>query len=257
MSPGHREWVSRLKYVVLDEIHCIGEGDEEGRAWERLVQLMPCPFIALSATVGNPDSFHGWLGKAHVSGGIIRHDHKSPIEIIQFGERYADLSTCVYSSDITVDGADVAAVINSSKLNHQNSTAEESVKTDDQIKIAGGLYSLNPFVCLMYKQVLLNGISGDFYVPSCDLLQVRDIIDLYSWRHFVIMSSSVNSRHITRCEEYLSNIILPTARLPSMNPNNKSSTHSSTLFALEIISYELPPFLRSNIDTIFKHLKRL
>lgn len=170
MSPGSRDWVSRMRYVILDEIHCIGEGDEEGRAWERLVQLMPCPFLALSATVGNPESFHHWLGNAHVSGTISRHDKKPSVEIIQFGERYADLSTCVYSSDLLLDRDEVAKLIDADKLPQSLYTIPAGKK---HLRFTGGLYSLNPFLCLTYKQVLLNGLSFDFYVPSADLLQVR------------------------------------------------------------------------------------
>lgn len=184
MSPGHRDWVSRLRYVILDEIHCIGEGDEEGRAWERLVQLMPCPFIALSATVGNPESFHHWLGSAHISGFVTRHDHKRPVEIIQFAERYADLSTSVYSPDILVERSSIGPKIGDERELEQlesgvpqDEKATDGMKNDPRraIRIAGGLFSLNPFVCLTYKQVITDGIRGDFYVPSADLLQVSPL----------------------------------------------------------------------------------
>lgn len=55
-------WGSRLKYVILDEVHCIGTTTEESSpSWERVICMLHCPFIALSATVGNPNEFHGWL----------------------------------------------------------------------------------------------------------------------------------------------------------------------------------------------------
>ncbi|KAL8454837.1 hypothetical protein Emed_000016 [Eimeria media] len=47
---NHREFCSHIKYVVLDEVHCIAE-QEEGPRWERIIQLLPCPFLAMSATV--------------------------------------------------------------------------------------------------------------------------------------------------------------------------------------------------------------
>ena len=53
-------WAPRLKCIILDEIHCIGQS-EDGIIWEQLVLLAPCPIIALSATVGNPKEFHQWL----------------------------------------------------------------------------------------------------------------------------------------------------------------------------------------------------
>ncbi len=32
-----------------------------GAIWEHLLTFIQCPFLALSATVGNPDHVHGWL----------------------------------------------------------------------------------------------------------------------------------------------------------------------------------------------------
>lgn len=60
LSPEKHEWVKNLRYVVFDEVHCIGDS-EGGALWERTMQLIPCPFLALSATVSNPENFHGWL----------------------------------------------------------------------------------------------------------------------------------------------------------------------------------------------------
>merc|ERR1719230_793730 len=64
LSPSNQDWVKRLKYVVFDEVHCIGE-QEGGVQWEHTMQLIPCPFIALSATVSDPSFFHGWLEKVN------------------------------------------------------------------------------------------------------------------------------------------------------------------------------------------------
>lgn len=180
MSADHQPWVTRMRYVILDEIHCIGEGDEEGRAWERLVQLIPCPFLALSATVGNPESFHHWLGNAHVSNATTRHDGKPAVDLIRFGERYADLSTCLFSADIAVDRTAVAnqlGIVGESPLSDCELTTTSfstEGKSERKIQVAGGLYSLNPFICLAYKQIFLEGISGDFYSTSGDLLKVSN-----------------------------------------------------------------------------------
>ena len=48
--PQHRDFCSNIKYVILDEVHCIAD-QEEGPKWERIIQLLPCPFLAMSATV--------------------------------------------------------------------------------------------------------------------------------------------------------------------------------------------------------------
>lgn len=45
--------------MIFDEVHCIGT--EEGAVWERLLKTIPCPFLALSATISNKGSFGNWL----------------------------------------------------------------------------------------------------------------------------------------------------------------------------------------------------
>jgi superfamily II RNA helicase len=51
--PLAKMWTPRLKYVILDEIHTIGQ-QEGGAVWEQILLLSPCPVIGLSATVGAP-----------------------------------------------------------------------------------------------------------------------------------------------------------------------------------------------------------
>jgi hypothetical protein len=71
-------WKRRLSYVVLDEVHSIGE-ESGGSVWEHLLQLINCPYVALSATIGNPEEFYGWLKKSfkgkHVR--LIEHNTRS------------------------------------------------------------------------------------------------------------------------------------------------------------------------------------
>ncbi|KAF2165304.1 hypothetical protein M409DRAFT_67177 [Zasmidium cellare ATCC 36951] len=62
LAPSNaNSWSSRVKRIIFDEIHSIGQA-EDGVVWEQLLLMAPCPIIALSATVGNPDEFSGWLG---------------------------------------------------------------------------------------------------------------------------------------------------------------------------------------------------
>jgi superfamily II RNA helicase len=51
------------QYVIFDEVHSIG--GEGGGVWSRLLTLIKCPFLALSATIGNIDDFGKWLGELH------------------------------------------------------------------------------------------------------------------------------------------------------------------------------------------------
>ncbi|KAF1821942.1 P-loop containing nucleoside triphosphate hydrolase protein [Dissoconium aciculare CBS 342.82] len=81
-------WSNRVKRIIFDEIHSIGSA-EDGVVWEQLLLMAPCPIVALSATVGNPDEFSGWLSSTQASIGkelvSVRHPH-----------RYSDLRKYYY-----------------------------------------------------------------------------------------------------------------------------------------------------------------
>ena len=90
LAPSNaKSWSPRVKYIILDEIHSIGQA-EDGVVWEQLLLLAPCPIIALSATVGNPAAFNSWLTATQQSSGfemsMITHQH-----------RYSDLRKFVFS----------------------------------------------------------------------------------------------------------------------------------------------------------------
>jgi superfamily II RNA helicase len=78
----------RVKRIIFDEVHCIGQSDE-GVVWEQLLLLAPCPVIALSATVGNPEDFRGWLERAQKVKGF-------ELEMIVHESRYSDLRKFIY-----------------------------------------------------------------------------------------------------------------------------------------------------------------
>lgn len=88
MSTTYQQWVSKIKFVIFDEVHCINEA-EGGVYWERIFQLIPCPYLCLSATIGNPLAFYNWLQR-------IGKLPSSKVHFVTYSERYADLSTLVY-----------------------------------------------------------------------------------------------------------------------------------------------------------------
>jgi len=57
--------------------------------WEQLLLLAPCPIIALSATVGNPDEFSEWLKTTQKSLGV-------KLSMIKYPHRYSDLRKFIY-----------------------------------------------------------------------------------------------------------------------------------------------------------------
>ena len=81
-------WSSRVKRIIFDEIHSIGQA-EDGVVWEQLLLLAPCPIIALSATVGNPEQFNSWLASTQRSSNF-------DLTMITHASRYSDLRKFMY-----------------------------------------------------------------------------------------------------------------------------------------------------------------
>ncbi|KZP15488.1 P-loop containing nucleoside triphosphate hydrolase protein [Athelia psychrophila] len=77
--PLARVWTPRIKRIILDEIHSIGQ-QEGGAVWEQIILLAPCPIIGLSATVGSPEIFNEWLRSVQEAHGyqhkFISHPHQ-------------------------------------------------------------------------------------------------------------------------------------------------------------------------------------
>ncbi|CAK4000049.1 P-loop containing nucleoside triphosphate hydrolase [Lecanosticta acicola] len=89
LAPSNaNSWSSRVKRIIFDEIHSIGQA-EDGVVWEQLLLMAPCPIIALSATVGNPEEFSGWLATTQRAIGKELLSVKHPY-------RYSDLRKYYY-----------------------------------------------------------------------------------------------------------------------------------------------------------------
>ncbi|KAK0506601.1 hypothetical protein EDD18DRAFT_1124170 [Armillaria luteobubalina] len=89
--PLASKWTPRIKRIILDEIHCIGQ-QEGGAVWEQIILLAPCPIIGLSATVGEPETFNGWLAS-------ISRAHGYKHTFIQHKHRYSHLRKFFYRLD--------------------------------------------------------------------------------------------------------------------------------------------------------------
>ncbi|KAF2968035.1 hypothetical protein GQX73_g5541 [Xylaria multiplex] len=89
LSPlNANSWSKRIKRIIFDEVHCIGQADD-GIIWEQLLLMAPCPIIALSATVGNPEEFYEWLRISQTSKGFY-------FRTITHNTRYSDLRAFYY-----------------------------------------------------------------------------------------------------------------------------------------------------------------
>jgi len=67
MTRGEREFMildggyDQFDYLVLDEVHTLN--GPEGDALQRIIKACTCPFLALSATIGNSTQLKSWLEK--------------------------------------------------------------------------------------------------------------------------------------------------------------------------------------------------
>jgi len=112
LSPSAQDWVKRLKWVVFDEVHCIGE-QEGGDQWEHCMQLVPCPFIALSATVaGKGKDFHSWLERVNQKKG------NAPVERVVHTERWNDLYKYIWAGNELMPLHPFCCLIESSVRQH-------------------------------------------------------------------------------------------------------------------------------------------
>jgi len=85
----HQKWAHRLRWVIFDEIHCISK--ENGAVWERLLLATHTPWVALSATIGNPEEFHGWLS-------TVEKAKNHELALVQVDLRVNDLSINVFDT---------------------------------------------------------------------------------------------------------------------------------------------------------------
>ncbi|KAL7923614.1 hypothetical protein ACQKWADRAFT_325792 [Trichoderma austrokoningii] len=87
-AKGPNAWSRRIKRIIFDEVHCIGQ-DADGVIWEQLLLAAPCPVVALSATIGNPEPFQEWLSQVQRNKGL-------KLDFIVHSARYSDLRKFVH-----------------------------------------------------------------------------------------------------------------------------------------------------------------
>lgn len=96
------------QYVIFDEVHSIGT--EDGAVWERLIQMVDAPFLALSATVGGPESFQSWLQR--VSAG------RRQVELVVESKRWVEPQMYLYAPSCPAEelGVDPSNLLNPTRL---------------------------------------------------------------------------------------------------------------------------------------------
>ncbi|XP_065682237.1 probable ATP-dependent RNA helicase DDX60 isoform X1 [Hydra vulgaris] len=168
-------WSQKIKYVIFDEIHCIG-ADADAETWEHLLCIISCPFLALSATVANPEVLHSWLQDIQnfqkenkVILGSKRDNLSYEVELVIVKNRYSDLENYVFipesSEDYPVSGnlqsihpictLKLSAVIGEGIPEHISLSPRECLKLYDAMKkIKPDLENLSPTHFFVNKKFL-------------------------------------------------------------------------------------------------------
>lgn len=82
------KWTKLVKYVILDEVQTIND-PEMAESIEKIIHVINCPILILSATIGNLDEFYLWLKDIQESKGLT-------INKIVHGERFCDLKKYLF-----------------------------------------------------------------------------------------------------------------------------------------------------------------
>ncbi|MHB8458062.1 MAG: DEAD/DEAH box helicase, partial [Acidimicrobiales bacterium] len=93
MIHSERTSLSRLGYVVLDEVHFL-EDPYRGGVWEEVILGAPpeVVLVCLSATVANADELASWIGQVRGNTGIVS-EQKRPValhDLFAIGDRSSD-----------------------------------------------------------------------------------------------------------------------------------------------------------------------
>ena len=105
LSADSFDWSNKIKYVIFDEIHYIGSEDG-AEVWEHILLMIKSPFLALSATVENPDLLQAWLQKTQdflkerdEMLGVKRTMESYQVNLIKVEGRHSDLEKYHFSQE--------------------------------------------------------------------------------------------------------------------------------------------------------------
>lgn len=159
MSPLFSEYIAkRVKYIILDEIHTIGE-EGKGYAWEKIIMMAQCPILALSATVGNRKAFWTWLSNMQSRIGI-------PCRLIEHNERFSDLKRYVYDIDLSDP-------INKIDLEHFDSIKSTSSKRKAR---NSHVVQMHPLLSVTKNDLISKPLPVDYQFLSGDTLRLYDVL---------------------------------------------------------------------------------
>ncbi|KAG1823796.1 uncharacterized protein BJ212DRAFT_703338 [Suillus subaureus] len=174
--PLAKMWTPRLKYVILDEIHTIGQ-QEGGAVWEQILLLSPCPVIGLSATVGAPERFNEWLESVQKAGGF---QHK----FVHYPHRYSHLRKFYYNIHEkprdAFRGLSMYKTTERMRFLHPLSILSTSARSLPSDLALEAMDALNLYralsTCTALQPSVLVSLDPAVFFASSKLLQQKDVI---------------------------------------------------------------------------------
>jgi len=176
-APSTMKWRKKIKYVIFDEIHSISSSD--GIVWEQLLISIRCPFLGLSATIGNSDDFAGWLRKILAKKGE-QDGVKYELDVISHSERYSHLEYNLLQVPI-LDSMTKDEALKLTKLNNQTDLLPKYYKE----KTKKFFNYQHPLSFVGFDSIQFNKLPPDFrmspkaciflYEAMMEVIRMKDI----------------------------------------------------------------------------------
>ncbi|KAF0698130.1 Aste57867_11226 [Aphanomyces stellatus] len=136
-----------FQYCVFDEVHDLN--GVEGDALERICKAMSCPFLALSATIGNATKVVDWW----------RGFHPNPIHLLEYRGRFINLQRMVFQKTQVVQLHPCAAVT-------YDYLVDQGFGAGDLAFTPRDTYALWNVMCKVYPMELIQDIAPEKYFES-------------------------------------------------------------------------------------------
>ena len=153
---------NNFDYAVFDEIHNVNK-EEDGNRYENLIKLLPCNFLALSATINNIEFLIDIMKK-------IKPEHK--INYIEYNQRFINHQRWIWK-DNTIKKIHPLCIFNSITDNFEKNKI--SFTPNDCVTLWEQVY--DSFDEIDEDGLLLDGISPDEYFHNRGILSLNDCRD--------------------------------------------------------------------------------